>query len=94
MTTQKPLSSAEIERLAEDWSRDETMSRRLCVFLEQFGPSGSEIVEDFFKWVRIKHNGIVTYHQMTNPTQDEHTSSYTIEFPEEIDEVAYTLRFR
>lgn len=88
----KQLSYKELERLAEAWSRDPDIARKMCIFLKQFGPSGSDSVNDFFKWVKREHGVSVECATWTDPDATLHMD-YQAKFASEEDELAFTLRF-
>lgn len=93
-TKEQELSMNEIERLAEAWSLDKATAKRIRIFLQEFGPSDSDLIFDFFKWVKTEHGGLVTYHMPGDPREIEQYANYTINFVNDMDKVAYILRFK
>lgn len=87
------LSYAEIERLAEAWSRDADIAKKIRTFLEMFGPSGNDLVVDFFNWAKKEHGATVKCSVIVDDTNSTHME-YEARFKREEDELAFTLRFR
>lgn len=90
----KKLSLSELNRLAEAWSKDPEIARKTCSFLQQFGPSGSDLVHDFFKWVKKEHRASVKCHQTETPDGEACRIDYYASFTNEEDELEFTLKFR
>lgn len=89
----KPLSLNEIERLAEAWSSDRVLAQRMRNTLEQFGPGGSDLLTDFFWWIKNEHKALVSAHQWMD-CEGTARVEYAVKFNSEEDELAFTLRFR
>ena len=76
------------------FQEDEENAKKIATFLEQFGPSNSIVVNEFFDWMKHEFHGNVIYELLSdNQSEELYNSVYYIEFPNDIDATAFVLRF-
>jgi hypothetical protein len=92
--TRLKLSKKSLFNLLCYWETDEVAARKIAVFLEEFGPSNSPVVKEFFSWVKDELHGLMIYELLPdNQAEELYNSVYYIEFANEIDATAFILRF-
>jgi len=79
------LTNEQLQSLSEQWAGNNKRAAGLYKFLISFGPSGSPMADDFFRWVKDVHHGVIT--------AESWDTTYDIVFEDDMDATAFILRF-
>ena len=80
------LTNEQLRHMVKQWSdNNDKRADGLFKFLISFGPSGSPMADDFFRWVKDVHHGVIT--------AESWDTTYDIVFDNDIAATAFILRF-